>query len=67
MEKSFNQRLLERCNATNNRLCIGLDIDPDKLPASVSNFKSIELFIKDIIDSTLNASIRETNNILIIY
>ena len=54
MKKSFNERLMSRCKETNNRLCIGLDIDPDKLPASVSNFKSIELFIKDIIDSTID-------------
>ena len=29
MENSFNNRLLNQCNQTNNRLCIGLDIDPD--------------------------------------
>ncbi len=54
MEKSFNQRLLDRCNKTNNRLCIGLDIDPDKLPSNISNFESIESYIKDIIDSTIS-------------
>ena len=54
MEKSFNQQLLDKCNETNNRLCIGLDIDPDKLPNHISDFKSIEIFIKEIIDSTVD-------------
>ena len=54
MEKSFNQRLLDKCNQTNNRLCIGLDIDPDKLPSSISDLKSVEIFIKEIIDATID-------------
>ena len=54
MENSFNQRLLDKCNETNNRLCIGLDIDPDRLPAHISGFKSIEIFVKEIIDSTID-------------
>lgn len=54
MENSFNNRLLDRCNVTNNRLCIGLDIDPDKLPSNVSDFDSISIFIKEIIDSTID-------------
>ena len=54
MRQTFNNRLLDRCNVTNNRLCIGLDIDPDKLPPNISDFNSIELFIKEIIDSTID-------------
>ena len=54
MENSFNKRLLDRCNQTNNRLCIGLDIDPDKLPGNISDLKSVESFIKEIIDSTIS-------------
>ena len=54
MKNSFNQRLLDKCNETNNRLCIGLDIDPDKLPAHISDFQSIEIFVKEIIDSTID-------------
>jgi len=54
MEDSFNNRLLERCNQSNNRLCIGLDIDPDKLPSQISNLSSVEAFTKDIIDSTID-------------
>ena len=54
MENSFNNRLLEKCNQTNNRLCIGLDIDPDKLPAHVSDLSSVEDFTKEIIDSTID-------------
>ena len=53
MENSFNKRLLDRCNKTNNRLCIGLDIDPDKLPSCISDFNSVEAYTKDIIDSTI--------------
>ena len=54
MEKSFNERLLEKCKITNNRLCIGLDIDPDKLPSNISDFESMEIFIKEVIDSTID-------------
>ena len=54
MDKSFNQRLLEQCEKTNNRLCIGLDVDPDKLPANIKGFQSIEDFVKDLIDSTID-------------
>ena len=54
MENSFNKRLFDRCNITENRLCIGLDIDPDKLPSNISGFDSIEDFIKEIIDSTID-------------
>ena len=54
MEKSFNEQLLEKCNETNNRLCIGLDVDPDRLPPNISDFESIEIFIKEIIDSTID-------------
>ena len=38
MEKSFNNRLLDKCNQVNNRLCIGLDIDPDILPDNIIIF-----------------------------
>ena len=54
MENSFNNRLLDKCNQTNNRLCIGLDIDPDKLPSHVSDLSSVEDFTKEIIDSTID-------------
>ena len=47
MEKSFNERLMEKCKETNNRLCIGLDIDPDKMPSNITDFQSIEVFVKE--------------------
>ena len=54
MEKSFNNRLLDKCNQVNNRLCIGLDIDPDKLPDNISDLKSVEAFTKEIVDATVD-------------
>ena len=63
MEKSFNNRLLDKCNQVNNRLCIGLDIDPDKLSDNISDLKSIEAFTKEIIDATID-SVQYTNQIL---
>ena len=36
------------------RNSFGLDIDPDKLPSNISDFKSVESFIKEIIDSTID-------------
>ena len=54
MGYSFNDRLKQFCESKNNRLCIGLDIDPDKLiRKSNSRLKDIELLAKDIIDSTI--------------
>ena len=63
MKNSFNNRLLDKCNQMNNRLCIGLDIDPDKLPSHVSDLNSVEDFAKDIIDSTINCY-GDTNGIV---
>ena len=53
MKLSFNNRLQEICNEKNNRLCIGLDIDSDKLPKHMDrSLLRIHEFLKDVIDST---------------
>ena len=55
MEKSFNSRLLDRCNVTNNRLCIGLDIDPQKVNLKISsNLSNMIDFTKDVVDATID-------------
>ena len=54
MTLSFNKRLLEICNKKNNRLCIGLDIDPDCFPMGRdTSIKGMEEFSKEVIDGTL--------------
>ena len=56
MEKSFNNRLKKICNLKNNRLCIGLDIDPAKINKDIqSDFSSIIDFTKDIVDATVDS------------
>ncbi len=55
MENNFNIKLRDICNQKNNRLCIGLDIDPDKLPESFDkSLQGLESFAKDIIDATVS-------------
>jgi len=54
MTNSFNSRLKTICEEKNNRLCIGLDLDPNKLPERIgSGLENMESFAKDIIDATI--------------
>ena len=48
---SFNQKLINNCKEKNNRLCIGLDLDKDKL--KINTISYMEGFINDIIDATI--------------
>jgi len=55
MTLSFNKRLQEICNKKNNRLCIGLDIDPDYFPVGRdTSLKGMETFLREVIDRTIN-------------
>ena len=54
MSSSFNKRLKKVCNEKKNRLCIGLDIDPDQFPKGKDNsMATLEDFIMDVIDGTI--------------
>ena len=54
MKLSFNKRLQEICNKNNNRLCIGLDIDPDRFPLGRdTSLEGMETFAKEVIDGTV--------------
>ena len=37
MSSSFNNKLKSICEARNNRLCLGLDLDPEKLEFEIGN------------------------------
>jgi orotidine-5'-phosphate decarboxylase len=53
MTKGFHALLRERWTAANSLLCVGLDPDPARLPASVRNQpSSIARFCIDIVDAT---------------
>ena len=55
MSLSFNNKLKLICEARNNRLCLGLDLDPKKLPTEIGNdLKNMESFAKEIIDATIS-------------
>ncbi len=55
MATTFNSKLKTICENKQNRLCIGLDLDPHKLPQSIgNNLANMEDFAKDIIDSTIS-------------
>ncbi len=55
MPLSFNKRLNKVCHEKNNRLCIGLDIDPDHFPENRGNsIEEMEAFVKDVIDGTIS-------------
>ena len=54
MSSSFNNKLKSVCEARNNRLCLGLDLDPEKLPIEIgNNLENMESFAKDIIEATI--------------
>lgn len=55
MSSSFNKKLKSVCEARNNRLCLGLDLDSEKLPFKIGNdLENMESFAKDIIDATIS-------------
>ena len=55
MKNSYYNRLGNICDTKNSHLCIGLDFDLDKMiNPKVKDLKSLESFIKDIIDSTID-------------
>ena len=55
MSLSFNNKLKLICEERNNRLCLGLDLDPEKLPSEIGNdLENMESFAKDIIDATIS-------------
>ena len=53
MQTSFNHILKELSAKKNSKLCIGLDIDPDRMPDTMdTSIPGLEGYLKDIIDST---------------
>ena len=50
--KNFNKIIKETCLNKNNRLCIGLDLDNNKL--SDNSISYMEKFIYDIIEATID-------------
>jgi len=54
MKLSFNKHLQAICNEKNNRLCIGLDIDPDYFSVGRdTSINGMETFAKEVIDGTI--------------
>ena len=55
MENNYYNRLKDISIKKNSRLCIGLDFDLDKMKIeNVNDLNSLESFIKDTIDSTID-------------
>ena len=55
MKNNYYIRLKEMCSTKDSHLCIGLDFDLDKMKiSSINNLNSLESFIKDVIDSTID-------------
>jgi len=55
MENNYYNRLKDISIEKNSRLCIGLDFDLDKMKIeNVNDLNSLESFIKDTIDSTID-------------
>tara|TARA_Y100001968_G_scaffold85172_2_gene76313 strand:+ start:886 stop:1695 length:810 start_codon:yes stop_codon:yes gene_type:complete len=53
MKNTFNQRLKELSLLKKSKLCIGLDIDPDKMPNTMDkSISGIESYIKELIEAT---------------
>ena len=55
MVSNFNIQLLASCQQKNNRLCLGLDIDPAKLPGQIGcDLDSMRSFSRDVVDATID-------------
>lgn len=55
MDKSFNFKLKEVCQSKNSVLCIGLDIDADRMSNDFSpTLENLESFSKDVVDCTVD-------------
>ena len=53
--KSFSQILKESTQKNNSQLCVGLDIDLDKIPSkSNQNLNNLKKFTKKIIEATID-------------
>ena len=53
MNDTFNERLQKNSLLKNSKLCIGLDIDPSRMPDSMDKtLPGIESHLKDIVDAT---------------
>ena len=53
MEKTFNNILKKTSKQKKSKLCIGLDIDSDRMPDIMDkSILGIEKYLKDVIDST---------------
>lgn len=58
MNDTFNERLQKVSQLKNSKLCIGLDIDPSRMPDSMDkSLSGIESHLKEIIDSTSDISL----------
>ena len=56
MEDNYYSRLEKMFNTKRSHLCIGLDFDLDKMIApNVKDLHSLESFIKDVIESTIDS------------
>ncbi len=55
MPNSFNTSLKEICDKKQSRLCIGLDIDPVRLPVEAGNtIQEWTAFTREIVDATID-------------
>ena len=55
MKNNYYNRLDNICATKNSHLCIGLDFDLDKMKnPNIKDLDSLESFIKDVIDSTID-------------
>jgi len=54
MPTAFNERLVSHCEGKNNRLCIGLDLDQDRIPDDYPrSVEGLEKFGKEVIEATI--------------
>ena len=57
MSLSFNKKLNASIKQKHSNLCIGLDIDSDRMPSTMDKtLPGLKSYLKDIIDSTTDIS-----------
>jgi len=55
MPDAFNARLKHQCQGKNNRLCIGLDLDPDHMISPYADsIEGLEKFGREVVEATID-------------
>lgn len=61
--KSFNDRLIEIIRIRNSRLCVGLDVSPDRIGVSENDLKSVMAYTRKVVEATRGIAVAYKPNL----